>query len=573
MNTTFDKMYKKLILENKDPNTGGINKKKYKKYCKQYTEAEIKQARENLSIASNNLLLVNPFFGYLLLKQKVVESSKWLPTAAVDGKNFYFNTGFVLELSIHEIQFLICHELLHLIYGHLLRLNYPNGLPRIPSLFNIANDYIVNNDVKMTFVSRNKSFQIPSNCYIDEKYLSYSSEEVYEQLYDEMVQELEQRRKEFEKKKQEQQNSEDMKSSSDESCSESGGEGEGDGQQSDGNGLEGEGGEDSNSNKLNGGTPSDTASGSGGFGSGEEQDSESNEQNDNDDDEFDMDIEDIINDMFPDGTFDEHLDLSGNSLESDDAVKEDADGNYSSDRKPIFSDKDIEDNMNALKGDLIVARDQIPLDKRAGMIPEGALRVINELTEPVFNWRQYIKKYILGLKKTTYSWTTPKRRSFDSDIILPGKKREKMYKIHVSMDTSGSISDDEIRDFLSEVFGATRQLGNVEVTIWTFDTKVYNPQTYTKRNLRKMKDYEVLGNGGTAFLSNWEHMKENKIVPDIFIMFTDGLYCDAPGIKGYCPTLYVLHGDYADRVDIDKSYGRTITYKKDAKTKRTRSYT
>jgi len=514
------------------PNTSGVNKEKFKNFCKKYEKTEIELARKNLSMASRNLLISNPFFGYLLLKQKVVEASAWLPTAAVDGKNLYFNTGFILSLSIPEIQFLVCHELLHLIYGHLGRLSYPNGLPRIPKLFNIANDYIVNADAKHSLSSTEAA--IPSSAFINSCYHNFTSEEVYEDLLEKVLKKMKEK---DESDKNNEKESDDSNNSSEQNGSSSGGS---------------SGESDSSGSSEQGG------------GESREQESDENKEKSKEDK-----MDEVIDEMYPNGTFDDHLDLSGNADNTDEKTTEDENGDMSSHSAPELTEKDITKRMNDLKGDLLVAKDMIGSKKLAGYIPEGVLRVINELQEPVFNWRQYIKKYILGIKKVQTSWTTPKRRSFDSAFILPGKRREKKYSIHVAMDTSGSITEDEIRDFLSEVFGAGRQVGNIEITIWTFDTKVYNVQKYNKQTLQKMKNYQVIGNGGTAFLANWEYMKTNKIVPDLFIMFTDGMYGDAPGIKGYCPTLYVLHGGFEDRVNIDKSYGKCITYKKDAKTKRT----
>lgn len=520
------------------PNTSGVNKKKFKKLCKKYSKSEIADARNKLSIASQNLLLLNPFFGYLLLKQKVVEASIWLPTAAVDGRHLYFNTGFVNGLSIPEVQFLVCHELLHLIYGHLGRLNYPNGLPRNHKLFNIANDYIVNLDAKHAITSKQKEVKLPSSCYNDIKYLNYTSEEVYEDLLKKVLKNI----------KEKENKDKDKEASGDDSSEESSGS----------NGISGD--------------PSGESNGMSGDSSGMSDDNskensnptQSNDSNKSQDEK----IDDMTDEMYPDGTFDDHLDLSGKSQDSNDNIEKNDDGDSVSKAPPELTEKDVMKRMNELKGDLLVAKETVDSSKQADFIPAGVLRVINELQEPVFNWRQYIKKYILGVKKVKISWTSPKRRSFDSNFILPGKKKEKKYKIHVAMDTSGSITEEEIRDFLSEVYGAGRQLGNVDITIWTFDTEVYNMQTYNKQNLKKLKSYDVIGNGGTLFLSNWEFMKKEKMIPDLFIMFTDGMYGDSPGIAGYCPTLYVIHGEYADRVNIDKKYGKTISYKKDAKTKR-----
>ncbi len=472
-----------------------------------YSDVDKMKAREKLKLASQNLLLTNPFFGYLLMSQKVVESSQWLSTAAVDGECFYFNVGFILELTTHQVQFLICHELLHIIYGHISSFSYPNGLIKNKKLLNYANDYIVNQDSVYALDFANKEVELLPYILLKENYKGYSSDEVYEELLNEILEQMEK-----EKEKEEKENG-------------SNGEGKGQG------GTEGGG----NSEKTS--------------------------------------LDDIIDQNFPEGTLDEHLDFKDDFNPSEKPLSKDKNGELCAEKKPSFSNKEIERKIEKLKGDLIIAKNTIVDGQGAGgqgigNIPSGVIRVINELTEPVFDWRRYIRKSFLGVKKRGTTWTKPNRRSFGSDIILPSKKKEKAYKIHVALDTSGSISDYEIRDFLSEVRGAARQMGNISVTIWTFDTEVHNPVTYNKNKLHLISNYEIQGNGGTLFLANYEYMKDKKIKPDLFIMFTDGMWADAPGIAGFCPTLYVIHHDYKKHVEIDKKYGNTIWYKKDKKTVR-----
>lgn len=510
-------------------NTGTINKDKRKMYCRQYSSAERAEAHEKLKLAAQNFLLKVPFFGFLLSRQKLVEASVWLPTAGVDGKHFYYNVGFINDLKVIEVQFLLCHELLHLIYGHLSRGAHVNGVPRIHSLFNIANDYIVNADSFQT-LEEFGLVQAPSNCFMNvERFRGYVSEEIYDELLKEIIEKIK-------KDKKEQQAQKDQNASQDQGDGECSGEGMGEGT------SEGQG-QQNNSNEQN---------------SSEEITKE--------------DIEKAINEKYPNGTFDDHFDLTGNDEQSNnhdgDDIKDNGDGTLSSNRMPDLSKNAMDKKLEALKGDIMIAKGLLSEKDLAGVgnVPAGVIRVIRELEEPVFNWKRHIKKHILDLKRNRISWTTPKRRDNESGIIMPGKRNNKKYKIHVSLDTSGSISEEELRDFLSEVYGAARQLKNLEVTIWTFDTSIYNEQTYNKNNIHRIKEYKIYGNGGTDFYQNWVYMQEQRIRPDLFIMFTDGECCGEPGIKGYCDTLYVIHNER--KIDrIPKEYGKTIFYDRKKKSR------
>lgn len=535
----------KHIHNYEDQNTATTSKEQKEMFLRKYSDAERKKAYAKIKLAADNFLISLPFFGYILTRQNLVESSQWIPTAGVDGRNFYYNVGFVNSLTVPEVQFLLCHEILHLIYGHLLRGNYPSGLPRIHSLFNIANDYIVNADSLSTLRASGGEVSLPNGCYIDQYRFDGSiSEEIYEELINDLKKQIMEKRKE-EAQKEKDQNSGDSNDSGDSgncggmSCS-------GDSGNSDQSGGQGDKGDSDQSDS------SENGSGQGGVNTEISKE----------------DIEKAMEEMFPNGTFDEHMDLSGDTKEKDNGndsnIRENEDGSFSANGKPDLSKDAIDRKMEAFKGDILIAKTLLSPKDLAGQgyMPGNALRVIKELEEPVFNWRRYIKKYVLGLKKRKLSWTTPKRRSNSKTIILPGKQREKVYKIHVSLDTSGSISEEDLMDFLSEVYGAARQLRDVEITIWTFDTEIYNQQTYNKQSIHRIKDYKIYGNGGTDFFQNWVYMKENNIRPDLFIMFTDGGYCGEPGIKGYCETLYVIHGKHRQMMDIPKQYGQTIYYEK-----------
>ena len=46
---------------------------------------------DKIIVARVGLLLRHPFFGNLATRLQIKEASDWLPTAATDGRNIYFN--------------------------------------------------------------------------------------------------------------------------------------------------------------------------------------------------------------------------------------------------------------------------------------------------------------------------------------------------------------------------------------------------------------------------------------------------------------------------------------------------
>ena len=132
--------------------------------------------REKLITARVGLLLRASFFGNLATRLKLINSDEWCPTAATDGRNFYYNSRFIDSLRPKEVEFLFGHEVLHCVYDHMGRRG-----DRHPQLWNIADDYCVNADLIKHRVGE-KITTVP--CLYDSKYDGLCAEEVYDILYE-----------------------------------------------------------------------------------------------------------------------------------------------------------------------------------------------------------------------------------------------------------------------------------------------------------------------------------------------------------------------------------------------------
>jgi predicted metal-dependent peptidase len=138
------------------------------------TDAQVDAAvREKIVGARIALLLKAPFFGNLATRLKLVNADEWCPTAATDGRNLYYNTEFLKKMPAKQLEFLIGHEVLHVVYDHMGRRQ-----DRDAQLYNIAADYCVNADL----IDQKIGEKIPVGLF-DPKYRGWSAEEVYDDLY------------------------------------------------------------------------------------------------------------------------------------------------------------------------------------------------------------------------------------------------------------------------------------------------------------------------------------------------------------------------------------------------------
>jgi predicted metal-dependent peptidase len=158
-----------------------IDKRKSKKRSAKFdnlvgpTDSKIDaQARERLVTARIGLLLRHSFFGNLATRMALTNADEWCSTAATDGLKFYYNSRFIMMLKPKEVEFLVAHEVLHVVYDHMGRRG-----TRDPQLFNVANDYAVNADLKRHKVGQ---FITTVPCLYEQKYDGKSSEEIYDDL-------------------------------------------------------------------------------------------------------------------------------------------------------------------------------------------------------------------------------------------------------------------------------------------------------------------------------------------------------------------------------------------------------
>jgi predicted metal-dependent peptidase len=179
----------------------------------------------------------------------------------------------------------------------------------------------------------------------------------------------------------------------------------------------------------------------------------------------------------------------------------------------------------------------------AGNIPAGVKRIIQDLTEPKMNWRELIRQQIESTVKSDFTWLRTSRKGWDMDAVMPGMKTQEAIDICVMVDMSGSISDSQGRDFISEVKGIMETFEDYRIHIGCFDTEVYNMQVFTADNLEDISEYRLDGGGGTDFDCFFDYFKKEDIEPKKLVVFTDGYPGGSWGDPNYCDTVWVIHGD------------------------------
>lgn len=257
-----------------------------------------------------------------------------------------------------------------------------------------------------------------------------------------------------------------------------------------------------------------------------------------------IDIGDLLDQLL-----DEHLDDSGD--DDSGGGDKDKDSKGPGKGRPKLSESERQQIRDELKEALIASAHCAG----AGNLPAGIARLVDWVTSPKMNWREILRQQIQSTIRSDYSFLSYNKKNAVSKFRMPGLKRDDTIDICVAIDTSGSIDDKMLQESLSEVAGIMSQYDDYCIHVWSFDTKVYNPQKFTSADGADITQYKPCGGGGTDFMCNYDYMQDNDIVPKTFIMITDGYPCGSWGDESYCDTVFCIN---KLGKDIQAPFGTTV---------------
>ena len=153
--------------------------------------------------------------------------------------------------------------------------------------------------------------------------------------------------------------------------------------------------------------------------------------------------------------------------------------------------------------------------KKRGNVPgeiEGVI-VVEEIVAPKFDWRGFIRRFTgVSTKVFTKKIRRKENRRFSDNPGLKVKMRQHML---LAIDTSGSVSDDELREFMSEIYHIYKC--GVDITVVQCDTMIKSIEPYTGKF-----EMAVQGRGGTEFDPVLEYFNANLKKYTSLVYFTDG---------------------------------------------------
>lgn len=172
----------------------------------------------------------------------------------------------------------------------------------------------------------------------------------------------------------------------------------------------------------------------------------------------------------------------------------------------------------------------------AGNMPGDIEKMLTRFLTPVVPWEQYVHRFFTDLIEDGYTWSKPNRRY--SDLYLPSSYVEDGVLGHLMYfeDVSGSISDDDMIRFNSEIKYIKDKFQPEKMTLVQFDTKIQSEIEYKRED--PFEHVVRKGCGGTTWQCVHQHIVEKR--PSVALIFTDmGFWDPITRLPFDIPVLFV----------------------------------
>ena len=165
------------------------------------------------------------------------------------------------------------------------------------------------------------------------------------------------------------------------------------------------------------------------------------------------------------------------------------------------------------------------------------------------DWKEALREFVSSVAqgKDDSTWRKPNRRWLQHDIYMPSTISESMGSILIAVDTSGSIRDEDINKFLSEVVGIMNNVNPEQVHLLYWDSNVAGHEVYGLGDGDKlMSSTKPKGGGGTTPSCITEYMAKHNLKPECSVVLTDGYVGNDWGGDWSSPVLWAIVGGCKD---------------------------
>ncbi len=175
---------------------------------------------------------------------------------------------------------------------------------------------------------------------------------------------------------------------------------------------------------------------------------------------------------------------------------------------------------------------------QAGKLGGQLARMIDQLLQPQLPWRMLLTRYLSSAARDDFSYMRPSRR--EGTAILPSL-RSAQVELVVAIDTSGSIKDNEIKEFIAEIQALKGQIRS-RITLLACDAELAQGAPWLFEPWDELRLPASLGGGGgTSFRPVFEWVDRSGLRPELLVYFTDAKG-EFPAQEPAYPVIWLIKG-------------------------------
>ncbi|MBD3798001.1 MAG: hypothetical protein IE887_09765, partial [Campylobacterales bacterium] len=212
----------------------------------------------------------------------------------------------------------------------------------------------------------------------------------------------------------------------------------------------------------------------------------------------------------------------------DDILRDDEDLEYEADDADDVEKNDQNSKQEQTQEELeeqilqeqLLAEEAIALlekNFKTGELPESIERFFEIKNFGKVDWRSKLRDAIEKYYRDDYTLIPPSKKLLYEGIYLPSNTSN-TFKLVIAIDSSGSIDEVLLNEFLSEVNFLMEHIQNYEIDILVCDDKVH---THKKFYSGEPLEIEVIGNGGTDFRPVFEFVEKEFDEVKLVLYFSD----------------------------------------------------
>ena len=176
--------------------------------------------------------------------------------------------------------------------------------------------------------------------------------------------------------------------------------------------------------------------------------------------------------------------------------------------------------------------------KVCGKLPAAIARLVEEMLEPILDWKELLRRFVDQNAKNDYAWMPPNKRYIHMGLFMPSLRSQELKNIAVAIDTSGSINQEVLKEFASEL-GSIIEAYDSNAYVMYVDSRLQNVEEFSAYDVPLKLNAQ--GGGGTNFRPPFNHLEEKGMFPSCFIYLTDGQCSSFSNDPNY-PVLWCIIG-------------------------------